>query len=151
MKIRKLLPLVLLAVASLFFLSSCDQLLDAIFSGDNTLNMYVQVTKASHVDWAVSTSTVSLYNGAGSLVAQQTVSASTYDGTYGYFYVSFTKLAKGTYTVYSSYAGGVGDLGATTWYFEDPNTLAYINSITLPDSNSSDLSGKTVTTYSYPL
>ena len=31
MKIRKILPLVLLAVGSVFLLSSCDAMLDAIF------------------------------------------------------------------------------------------------------------------------
>ena len=36
MKIRKILPLVLLALASVFLLSSCDALLDAIFS-NNTI------------------------------------------------------------------------------------------------------------------
>ena len=40
MKMRKILPLVLLAVGSVFLLSSCDAMLDAIFS-NNTVNVYV--------------------------------------------------------------------------------------------------------------
>ena len=40
MKIRKILPLVILALASVFLLSSCDALLDAIFSND-TITVYI--------------------------------------------------------------------------------------------------------------
>ena len=40
MRIRKILPVLLLAVGSLFLLTSCDALLDAIFS-NNTITVYV--------------------------------------------------------------------------------------------------------------
>jgi hypothetical protein len=154
MKIRKTLPLVLLAVATLFLLTSCDALLDAIYPApSNTLNVYAEVWKTGggvHPDWTVSSTTIYLYNGGGTLVSQQTVTVNWYDSNYAYFYASFPKLANGTYTLTASYAGGIGDYSNYTNSFYDPNTAAVISAIVLPDANPSDSSGKTVTVYTYP-
>ncbi len=38
MRVKKLIPLILLAVGALFLLSSCDQILDALYA-NNTINV----------------------------------------------------------------------------------------------------------------
>ena len=51
MKMRKLLPLVLLAVGALFLLSSCDAMLDAIFPS-NQIYVDVEVSgRTTPIDW----------------------------------------------------------------------------------------------------
>ena len=52
MKMRKILPLVILAVTAFFLLSGCDALLDAIFSKDQ-ITVDVAVYTPSHSDYAV--------------------------------------------------------------------------------------------------
>jgi hypothetical protein len=102
MKMRKLLPLVLLAIGAIFLLSSCDALLDAIYP-NNSLTIDVAVSTA-HVDWAVpgSYAFIDVYDSAGNLA---TLSApfSSYDLNYAYTSVNFPKLKNDTYTVYAFY------------------------------------------------
>ncbi len=59
MKIKKLLPLVLLAVAAVLMLSSCDAMLDAIFP-TNQIIVDVAVDALTHTDYASSPVTVVL-------------------------------------------------------------------------------------------
>jgi hypothetical protein len=152
MKIRKILPLVLLALIALFSLSSCDWLLDTIFQGNNTFNVYVSIAKGTHTDWATTGSvTVYLYDYGNNLVATMTqpTDAGIVDATYAYFYVSFTAVPKGAYYIAASYSGV---LGATVYpSFTDPNyPSSYITLISLPDPNPSDSTGKTVTVTTFP-
>ena len=151
MKIRKTLPLVLLAVAALFLLTSCDAMLDAIFPvPTNTLTVWVPISQTIHPYWHSTDVTVYLYNGANSLVAQQTVG---YDsGTTAFpkawYVATFSKLANGTYSLVAAYPGG-SDPSASTSFFYDPNTSAVVSTISLPDANPSDSSGKTVSVVTY--
>jgi len=98
MKIRKILPLVLLAIGSVFLLSSCDQLLDVIFS-NNTITVYASAYEGS---WGYNPSTDQMYiyvNGTNTATASYAGS----DGSYMYWNYSIPKLSDGTYTVYVNY------------------------------------------------
>lgn len=108
MKIKKLLPLVLLAVGALFLLSSCDALLDAIYPNNN-LTVNVAVVQSTHTDWALSGSYiyVLVYDSAGN-AATLSSGISSYDLANAYGSVSFPKLKNDTYTIYAYYHGAYG-------------------------------------------
>ena len=122
MKIRKLLPLVLLAIASVFLLSSCDALLDAIFAND-TINVYVS---AYIPTWG--------YNPGGDTVsvaisgptnATATASYTGNDAYYMYWSVAVPKLSDGTYTV------------TVTFYNWDTRASSTYQIVTLPTGSGS--------------
>jgi hypothetical protein len=96
MKMRKILPLALLAIASVFLLSSCDALLDAIFA-KNTINIYVSA------DWTVhgytGTDYVSFQISNGSTIVTGNLGYSGNDSRYMYWDISVPDLPDGTYTV----------------------------------------------------
>jgi hypothetical protein len=101
MKIRKILPLVILALASVFLLSSCDALLDAIFAND-TLTVYVQTS------WTYGYSpadqvTVQTISGP-STINLTVVPFQQFDGNYSYWQVTIPGLSDGTYTIHVSYS-----------------------------------------------
>jgi hypothetical protein len=106
MKIRKILPLLLLAIGSVFMLSSCDAMLDAIFS-NNTIGVEVAVSVGTYRYYPgfdqVSVSVV------GPTLASANASYIGNDGSYMYWTVTLPKLSNGTYTVtigyYSFYYG----------------------------------------------
>ncbi len=153
MKTTKKILLVLLAAGALFFLSSCDAMLDGIFGTNNSLTVSVPVTKASHVNYAYATVTVYLYTVSGTLVNQITTGPTDVSSslTYAYYDVKFDKLANGTYTLEAWYSGYAGDPSAYTYTFYDPNSGAPVTEITLPDPNPSDSTGKTVSVYTLAL
>lgn len=95
MRIRKILPLVLLAVASVFLLTSCDALLDAIFS-NNTLTVTVK-TLYTYGYYSGDYVTVSLTGPTA--LGSTNVPFSYYDGQFTYWQITLPKLADGTYTV----------------------------------------------------
>lgn len=107
MKIRKILPLLLLAFGSVFLLSSCDALLDAIFS-NNTISVYVSVYIPSYGYSPYDTVSVSV---SGEPLA--TAGYSGDDGLYMYWSVSVPKLSDGLYsvTVYLNHVGGLPPFG----------------------------------------
>ena len=120
MKMRKILPLVILAVGALFLLSGCDQLLDAIFQNNQ---IYVDVRVHGYVgapfysDW-YETSVNGVNSGHVVVYVQDSrghvTSASTYwtslDSLYVHYGINFTGLKDDTFLVYadytSYYAGG---------------------------------------------
>jgi hypothetical protein len=95
-KMRKILPLALLAVASVFMLSSCDALLDAIFAND-TINVQVAVPWTTYGYYpAYDSVTVNIIGPTNVTV---TASYTGVNGNNMYWYVSVPKLTNGNYTV----------------------------------------------------
>jgi hypothetical protein len=105
MKNKKLLPLVLLAMAAVLMLSSCDAMLDAIFPS-NQIFVDVAVFIPSHADYPFSTVTVIL---SGAASANGTASWDGYDSHgYAHYYFNFTDLKDGAYVIdayYNPYSG----------------------------------------------
>jgi len=98
MKIRKILPLLLIVIASVFLLSSCQAILDAIFS-NNTISVYVSenwnnsgYTSSDYVALSIPEASVST-----------TVPYTGSNGTYTYWSLSVPKLSDGNYTVTVNY------------------------------------------------
>jgi len=105
MRIRKILPLVLLAVGTLFMLTSCDKLLDFIFAS-NTINVDTQVYAPNYPTWATSYVTATLNGASGSSYSAGPTYASTLDGAlYAHYTFSFPKLSNDTYTLTLVYSG----------------------------------------------
>jgi hypothetical protein len=107
MRVKKLLPLILLAVGALFLLSSCDAILDALYA-NNTINVTPTVSNAypgavspkSYVNVIISGAT----GGTQTAYYSYTSSSVNYYDT-----LSFSKLPNGNYTIaayYFEYAGG---------------------------------------------
>ena len=111
MKMRKILPLVILAVGALFLLSGCDAMLDAIFQKDNIdVDVAVPAAQYSFVynDYYYGTNpqvTCNLYDASGSPITATSAGWSYWDGTYLHFTMSFKNLKDNTYTFYAAYAG----------------------------------------------
>jgi len=122
MKIKKLLPLVLIAVAAVLMLSSCDALLDAIFP-TNQIFVDVAVDATSHSDYDSSSVTVVL---SGPSSGSDTAYWDGYFDSYGYahYYVNLTGLKDGTYEIDVFYNPTFGPAGGAGPYV-----------ITVPDSS----------------
>jgi hypothetical protein len=157
MKMRKLLPLVLLAVGSLFLLTSCDALLDAIFAS-NQIQVQVSVYRGTnpltdiYQDWlhqypsTVTLTLTDITEGSNSTVV---TGWDGRDSNYLYFDVSYIKLKDHTYTLtayyHSIYSGFT--YGPVTVFY-DPNSVP-MGSINMPYHNSGDSTGRSVNLYMY--
>ena len=122
MKIKKLLPLVLIAVAAVLMLSSCDALLDAIFP-TNQIFVDVAVYVPSHPDYDSASVTVVL---SGPSSASNTAYWDGYYDSYDYahYYVNLTGLKDGTYEI---------DVLYNPTFGLPDDELGYL--ITVPDSS----------------
>jgi hypothetical protein len=126
MRLKKLLPLILLAVGTLFLLSSCDAILNALYA-NNTIIPTVAVSIA-HIDFSIASVQVNL-GGASGGVSSAYFSGTT-SGGYAYYYCpSLTRLPNGTYTITTSYYGTSHTY--LTNSFQDPSG-ATVTSITMP-------------------
>jgi hypothetical protein len=105
MRIRKILPLVLLAVGSVFLLTSCDALLDGIF-GQNTVTVYASARILTY-GYFPSTDYVTV-SVAGK---NATANYDGYDGVYMYWSIQIPGISDGTYTVTTTYNHPVGPNG----------------------------------------
>lgn len=135
MRIRKILPLALLAIGSLFMLTSCDRLLDFIFSS-NTINVNVQAYDLKYVGYVTGGTITVVVTGSSGTTYQ--AGPSTYEYLDAYYNAnynfSFGRLPNDTYTIYTYYTGAIFGGGATsTYYFYDP-LLLLSTAITLPYS-----------------
>jgi hypothetical protein len=110
MKIRKILPLALLAIGSVFMLSSCDALLDAIFA-NNTVNVSVAAYIPTN-GYFPGTDYVTV-DIIGPTSVSTTVGYSGSDFYYMYWDVTIPKLSDGTYTVQATYHHPVSKVGGT--------------------------------------
>ena len=127
MKIRKMLPLALLALCAVFLLSSCDAMLDAIFS-NNTITVYVSTNMFPYGAYYSSDSvTVTV---SGPTFATATARHTGYSGWYDYWEVSVPKLSDGTYTV--TVAGSFWN--GSFWTSPLSNPTQYV--ITMPNAGS---------------
>lgn len=144
MKMRKLLPLVLLAVGSLFLLSSCDAMLDAIFPS-NVINIDVWVQASTHADFLAGGSyeNVTLMDSNLAVVANVSQYYSSYDGFYVHYYFSFAKLNNGTYYLTTTYIGQFTGIHATNGNVYDSSGYFLGSSLTFPDRTLGDSSGHT--------
>jgi len=135
MRVKKLLPLILLAVGAVFLLSSCDAILDAIYA-NNTVNVTVDVS-SSNIGYANTKSYVWV-GLSGASTATQTVGASTINiGLDSLFYPTFNKQPNGNYTItvyYYGYAGGgtYVQYGPETYSFSFPNNGTNFIDVTFP-------------------
>ena len=59
MRVKKLIPLILLAVGALFLLSSCDQILDALYA-NNTITVTTTVSNSDHCERSICKSYVTV-------------------------------------------------------------------------------------------
>jgi hypothetical protein len=125
MKIKKLLPLVLLAVTAVLMLSSCDAMLDAIFPS-NQISVDVMVNKASNPsffsDWYYGTpSTVTLTLLDNNTGVSSTLSGgwTDIDSKYVHYVFTFLKLKDHVYSFTAYYssvtAGGPPFLQTQFW------------------------------------
>lgn len=157
MKMRKILPLIILAVGSFFLLSGCDAMLDAIFA-TNQITVDVAVTippypsvARYYYDWAYGVGAVTLTftdinTGAVTVV---TSGRTGYDAVSSHFVFPFTKLKGDIYTiaaVYSSVYYPPYTYGTSTFY--DPSGVP-LGSISMPYTNSGDSTGHSVHLFMY--
>jgi hypothetical protein len=122
MRVKKLLPLILLTVGALFLLSSCDAILNALYA-NNTINVTLTVSTGdvgvfspkSYVNVVIS----------GATGGTQT-SYYSYTSVYNYYdTLSFSRLPNGNYTVTAYYFG----YGLGTWDEYPPPVLIAINAL----------------------
>lgn len=134
MKMRKLLPLVLLAIGSIFLLSSCDALLDAIYA-NNTITVTVLVSTVDYPGTAQNPSSYVVVTLSGASGGRSSASYSQYtSGVYAYYYPpSFIKQPNGNFIVTATYYGYSGG----TYYQSSPQSI----SISMPynGSNTADV------------
>jgi hypothetical protein len=153
MKTRKILPLILLAVGSLFLLSSCDAMLDAIFQ-NNQIYVDVEISGANYpLDWTAAyrfgaypgSVTLSLYDVTTGSTTTSTGSWTSADINYVHFPFTFTKLKGDTFTLTATFT--------SAHYFPTYQTLFYdpsglpMSSISMPYKNSGDSTGHSVSLY----
>lgn len=118
MRVKNVLPLILLAVGALFLLSSCDQILDAIYA-NNTINVTVNVSSLD-TGYANTSSYIQVVL-SGATGATATAGANTiYPGSYSVFSLPFNRLPNGDYTITAYYYG----YHASTYYQYGPQSLS---------------------------
>ncbi len=153
MKMRKILPLVILAAGALFLLSGCDALLDAIFQ-NNQITVDVWVVASTHPDYAVGNShvTTTLYDTNSGSTYTSSASWQSYDGYYVHYYMSFTKLPSDTFQITSVYYNYLNSAtGSTNEIWDSSGTVnigapTVPNQITMPHPDySSDSTGRSIT------
>jgi hypothetical protein len=150
MKIRKILPLVLLAVGSLFLLSGCDAILNAIFQ-NNQISVDVAVSYVgAYNDYINGTNpqvTCVVYDSSNNPVSL-TGGWSSYDLSYVHFNFAFTKLKNDTYHFAAQYSGTYGGGRGSNGFVYDGNQpstsfilLPTSPTLTMPYDNPSDSTG----------
>jgi len=125
MKIKKLLPLVLLAVTAVLMLSSCDAMLDAIFPSDQ-ISVDVMVSKVNfYADWYHGTpSSVQLTLTdvtAGGAQTTQVGGWTDIDSAYVHYVFTFLNLKDHVYTFtayYSSVSAGPPAFGPVIEFWD---------------------------------
>lgn len=135
-KIKRIIPLVVLALLSVFLLTSCDQMLKSIYKLDannNQITVNVAMDTYTHPDYYLHQMVVNL---AGTSTAKL---SAYYDYTYygyAYYTVTFSGLADGVYTIDTfwdvldtgTYGGGSAPY--ETWFYDANNS--YTNSVSMP-------------------
>jgi len=156
MKMRKLLPAVLLAVGALFLLSGCDAMLDAIFS-TNQIKVQVSVYKGTNGaffhDWVngyPSSVTLTLTDVTGG--GAQTTFVNSWDGidgNYLYFDFLYPKLKEHTFALTAYYHSVFSNLDYGPMILFQLPDGSFTTSIGMPHSNSGDSTGHSISLYMY--
>jgi hypothetical protein len=151
MKIKRIIPLVLLALVSVFLLTSCDEMLKSIYKLDannNSITVTVAMDTAYYTDYA-SHPVYGVLTGVGSPVTTSATYDYTYYG-YAYYTLSFSNLADGTYYLQTFFDHqGTGQYvypDPTTNFFTDPAGNS-VSSISMPWSGNQN--GAAVSVYFY--
>ena len=138
MRIRKILPLALLAVGAVFMLTSCAQILDAIFSS-NTIQVTAKVLAPYYGTGSGQTVQFTLTRVSTGETTTGTSGTSGSVDSYGYVYYTFefNKLANDTYTLTSAYSGPrlgfAGPWVTTAFYVDDSSgSTTPVSSVALP-------------------
>jgi hypothetical protein len=141
MRVKKLLPLILLAIGALFLLSSCDAILDALYANNTiTVTAYVITTHPGATSY-YSSVTVNLSGASGATVSAGYSGSIYHDTVNGfnyaiYYFSPIKRLPNGNYNMTSSYYDGVTTSIFSTTYFYDQNENPY-TSISMPFNGSS--------------
>jgi len=146
MKMRKLLPAVLLAVGALFLLSGCDAMLDAIFQND-VINLDVRViADFNHRDYALAGSfeNVVLMDSSFNVVKSVSQYVDGFDGTYAHYHFNFANLKDGTYYLTAGYYGQIVGFRGSTSNIYDNSGFFVGGLVTFPDKSLGDSSGHTI-------
>ena len=149
MKIKKLLPLILIAMAAVLVLSSCDAMLDAIFP-TNQISVDVMVSKHTpatdfYSDWYFgypSTVTLILTDQTSGVSTTQVGSWSDIDSNYVHYIFTFLKLGDHVYTMtayYHSYSPPHNTYGPNFDFFDGPIDL--IGGVQMPYRTGHDSTG----------
>jgi len=131
MRVKKLLPLILLAVGAVFLLSSCDAILDAIYA-NNTINVTVEIPNAyPGYNNPYSYVTVTL-GGASGATESVSVTNPGLLASYGYYYLpSMKKLPNGNYSITTQYYDASnGNTYQVSDFYDPGNNL--VTSMSLP-------------------
>ena len=147
MKVRKMRPLLILAVGAVVLLSSCNALLDAIYP-PNTIYLDVAVNVSTHTDYLISSANAQLHdNSYGNLLVSSVDAAASrhnrWSGSgYVHYYFTFARLDNDTYTVTATYNSSAGTGTPPTNYIPT-------NNFTFPYSNSGGSGGHSITMRAY--
>jgi len=150
MKMRKLLPVLILAVGSIFLLSSCDAMLDAIFAS-NQISVEALVNPATHPDYAAGGYvSITLYDNTTGATKTTTATWGSFDG-WVHYYVSFTKLKDDNFSLTTSYYNRFGVLVNFATIIYDSTGLAPAIGLnfSMPHSNLDDSTGHSITVIQY--
>jgi hypothetical protein len=147
MKVRKILPLLILAVGAVALLSSCNVLLDAIYP-PNAISLDVAVNVSNHTDYLISSVNAQLHDNSYSNLLVSSVNAASprYEGWsrsgYVHYYFTFARLNNDTYTVTAAYNSSAGTATPATNYIPT-------NNFTFPYSNSGGSGGHSISMRAY--
>jgi hypothetical protein len=143
MKIKKLLPLVLLAAAAVLMLSSCDAMLDVIFPS-NQISVDVMVNRADFPnDWsygAPATVDFVLYDATANTFSTQSGSWSDRDSNYLHFVFAFLNLKDHVYQMTATYHSFYYALDPSTSTFYDGNSPGML-AVQMPHRTGHDSTG----------
>jgi len=132
MKMRRLLPLVLLAIGAIFLLSSCDALLDAIYA-NNTITPTVLIPGGDIGAINPSSYVMVTLSGASGGTSSAYFSNYTYGGYAFYYPASFTKQPNGNYTLTATF------YGYQTGVYYQYGPVSYSFSMPYSGSNTADI------------
>jgi hypothetical protein len=105
MKLKKILPLVLIVAGAMFMLSSCDAMLDAIYPSNQIL-LDVTVLKSFNPDYYDGRAFVSAQIvGTTGVAASASEFYNAWDGVNPHYIYKFYKLSNDTYQVNAQYFG----------------------------------------------
>lgn len=148
-KMKRIIPLVVLALVSVFLLTSCDGMLKSIYKLDANNNQITVTVALDNYYYPISHSVFVELIGPTAVPA----AAATYQYTvygYNYYTITFDGLNDGTYSLTTFYdyydygsLGGYGDV--YNYYFDGPNG----NGVSYIDMPYNDAPGATLNVYFY--